>query len=95
MIEAGLDDERVSSDGAGSVVNQLVEYNVDRQVEFLRSDDTIPETETVLGFVYDFQGAYGDARGRCYLVNNDGETDLDALSETVPERFRSHVERLL
>ena len=95
VIEAGLDDERVSSDGTANVVNQLVEYNVDRQVEFLRTDGSVPETETVLGFVYDFQGAYGDARGRCYLVNNDGETDLDTLSDAVPQRFRSHVERLL
>ncbi len=95
VIESGLADDRVSEDRDVSLVNQLVEYNVDRQVEFLRSDESVPDTETVLGFVYDFQSVYGDDRGRCYLVNHDGETATDRLNEAVPERFEPYARRLL
>jgi len=95
VIEAGLADDRVSAERDVSLVNQLVEYNVDRQVEFLRTDESVPDTETVLGFVYDFQGVYGDDRGRCYLVNHGGETAADRLREAVPERFEPYARRLL
>jgi carbonic anhydrase len=95
VVEAGLADDRVSEDRDVSLVDQLVEYNVDRQVAFFRGDDAVPDSVTVLGFVYDFQGIYGDTDGRCYLVNHDGETELEALREVVPQEFRSHVRRLL
>ncbi len=95
VIEAGLADERVSEERDVGLVDQLVEFNVDRQVEFLRSAPEVPETETILGFVYDFQGVYGEVRGRCNLVNYDGETDLRTLREVVPEGFESYARRLL
>lgn len=95
VVEAGLDDDRISEGSMSGLVNQLVEYNVDRQVEFLRAARAVPETVTVLGFVYDFQEVYGDAGGRCYLVNYDGKTELEQLRETVAEGFESHVNRLL
>ena len=95
IVEAGLDDDRTATGGDGGLVNQLVEYNVDRQVEFLREDGDVPDSVTVVGFVYDFQGVYGDARGRCYLVNHGGETAPDALRATVPDRFSDCVGRLL
>ena len=95
VIESGLADDRVSEGREVSLVDQLVEYNVDRQVEFLRSDGSVPETETVLGFVYDFQGVYGEERGRCYLVNHGGETATDRLREAVPGRFEAYARRLL
>ncbi|WP_114575986.1 carbonic anhydrase [Saliphagus sp. LR7] len=95
VVEAGLADDRVGPDREPSLVDQLVEYNVDRQVEFLRESSDVPDAEAIYGFVYDFQGVYGDVRGRTYLVNADGETDTDALADLVPEEFEEHVRRLL
>jgi carbonic anhydrase len=95
IVEAGLDDDRVDPDREVSLVNQLVEYNVDRQVEFLRAADSIPDDVTVAGFVYDFQGVYGDALGRTYLVARDGKRRPEELRVTVPGRLEGHVRRLL
>ncbi|MFO7927227.1 MAG: carbonic anhydrase [Halobacteriota archaeon] len=95
IVEAGLDDDRITDDGTVGLIDQLVEYNVDRQVEFLKRADSVPDTTTVVGFVYDFQGVYDDALGRCYLVNHDGETSLEALRAVVPDRFEDHVRRLV
>jgi carbonic anhydrase len=64
-------------------------------LEGTRASDAVPEEVAVFGFVYDFQGVYGDARGRAYLVNADGETDPARLRERVPGPFEAHVERLL
>jgi carbonic anhydrase len=93
VIEDGLADDRVDADRDVSLVDQLVEYNVDRQVEFLVDSDDVPEDVTVYGFVYDFQGVYGDDRGRAYLVNADGDTE--GLDELVPGEYTDHVKRLL
>ena len=95
VIESGLADDRVSEDCDVGLVNQLVEYNVDRQIEFLRANDAVPDSETVLGFVYDFQSVYGDVPGRCYLVNHDGETAPGRLREMVSTEFYHHIRRLL
>jgi carbonic anhydrase len=95
VVEDGLADDRVDPDGAMSLVNQLVEYNVDRQVAFLGDSPDVPEGTTVYGFVYDFQGIYGGERGRAYLVNVDGETDRDALRAQVADDHTEHVARLL
>lgn len=96
-IEAGLEDDRVTTDpGTGSgLVNQLVEYNVDQQVEFLLASDDVPDDVTVYGFVYDFQGVYGDVPGRAYLVNADGDPAPEQLGEGVPVEFADAVHRLL
>ena len=95
VVEAGLEDDRVDPDAEVGLVDQLVEYNVDRQVEFLLDSEDVPDEETVYGFVYDFQGVYGEKRGRAYLVNADGETDPESLREVVPDEFADHVLRLL
>lgn len=95
VVEAGLADERVDPDRPVSLVDQLVEYNVDTQIEFLRESDDVPDDETVYGFVYDFQRVYGDEPGRAYLVNADGTTDPATLREHVPDPYTDHVERLL
>ncbi|MFB6110851.1 MAG: carbonic anhydrase [Halodesulfurarchaeum sp.] len=79
VIEEGLADERVDPDRSVSLVDQLVEYNVDRQVQFLRESKTVPESVSIYGFVYDFQSVYGEVPGRAVLVNADGETDLEEL----------------
>ncbi len=95
VVEDGLADPRVDETDDASLVDQLVEYNVDRQVAFLRESDDVPDDERIVGFVYDFQGVYGDVRGRAYLVNIDGETDVNALRDQIPEEFVESVERLV
>ncbi|MFW6384119.1 MAG: carbonic anhydrase [Halodesulfurarchaeum sp.] len=95
VVEDGLADERVDPDRDVSLVDQLVEYNVDRQVAFLRESEDVPADVAVYGFVYDFQEVYGDVPGRAYLVNHEGETTPAAIREAVPERFAGHVVRLL
>ncbi|WP_137283948.1 carbonic anhydrase [Halorussus salinisoli] len=96
VVEAGLESEVVDADAADeSVVNQLVEYNVHRQVAFLREADAIPNSTSVYGFVYDFQRVYGDDYGRTYLVNDDGETDPDAIADRLPPAYADFARSLL
>lgn len=77
-----------------NVVNQLVEYNVDQQVEFLRESRDIPEDTNIYGFVYDFQSVYGGENGKLYLINVNGDRDPDKIQQYVPEEFHGHVQRL-
>ncbi|ADB59196.1 carbonic anhydrase [Haloterrigena turkmenica DSM 5511] len=86
LIDTDADEERV--------INQLVEYNVDYQVRSLTEADEIPDDVTVYGFVYDFQGVYGDEPGRTYLVSVDGETDPDALAGLAPEGYEATARSL-
>ena len=95
VVEDGLADPRVDPEAEPTLVDQLVEVNVDRQVAFLRGADEVPTDTAVYGFVYDFQGVYGDDRGRAYLVNADGETDPAALRDLVPDEFSGSVARLV
>ncbi|MFB6086850.1 MAG: carbonic anhydrase [Halodesulfurarchaeum sp.] len=95
VIEAGLADERVDPTRDASLVDQLVEYNVDRQVQFLIERGEVPESVSVFGFVYDFQGVYGSIPGRTYLINVDGQTDPATLRERVPDEAEGQVRRLL
>ncbi|SFC66129.1 carbonic anhydrase [Halobiforma haloterrestris] len=96
IVEDGLESDAIDTDADdGTVINRLVEYNVDRQVRFLRASDDVPDEVDVYGFVYDFQGVYGDAYGRAYLTNVNGETDPDALAGLVPDEYADAVERLL
>jgi carbonic anhydrase len=95
VIEDGLADDRIREDREASLVDQLVEYNVDRQVAFLRDSPDVPDDVQAFGFVYDFHGVYGDTPGQTYLVNADGETDAETLCEQVPAEFAASVERLL
>ena len=95
-VEAALDGGAVDTDATDrEVVNRLVEYNVDAQIDFLRGSEVVAEETDLYGFVYDFQGAYGDVDGRTVLVNVDGETDPDALREEVPTGDEEFVGRLL
>jgi len=66
-------------------VNHLVEYNVDRQVEFLHDSDDVPDDVTVVGAVYDFQDVYGGRRGEVHVINVDGETSVETLRADHPE----------
>lgn len=84
VVEDALASGAVDPDASDDmVVNQLVEQNVDRQVEFLLERDEIPDSVDVYGMVYDFQDVYGP-RGRTVLINTNGETDPDALEEIAP-----------
>ncbi|WP_245242744.1 carbonic anhydrase [Natronococcus sp. JC468] len=96
VVEEALERGAVDADAdEETVVNQLVEYNVDRQVQFLRDAADVPDDISIYGFVYDFQRIYGDADGRAYLVNVDGETDPAAIRECVPDGYETAAVSLL
>lgn len=78
---------------AAAAINRLVEYNVDRQIEFLRDSEEIPSTVDIVGVVYDFQGVYGGQRGEVHVVNVDGERDVTRLRDAHPE-VGNRIERL-
>ncbi|MFC6835701.1 carbonic anhydrase [Halomarina ordinaria] len=91
-LEAGV--EALPDDlSRTEAVNHLVEYNVDRQVEFLRESDDVPDDVTVVGVVYDFQDVYAERRGEVHVVNVDGETDVGTLRDEHPE-VDERVDRL-
>jgi carbonic anhydrase len=78
--------ERLPDDVTGdAAINHLVEYNVDRQVQFLLDSDEVPDDTDVVGVVYDFQDVYGGRRGEVQVVNVDGERDPETLRETYPD----------
>jgi carbonic anhydrase len=91
-LEPGVEALPDDVDRAGAV-NRLVEYNVDRQVEFLLDSEDVPDRVDVVGAVYDFQDVYGGRRGEVHVINADGETDVDGLREAHPE-IDSRIERL-
>ncbi|APW96849.1 carbonic anhydrase [Halobiforma lacisalsi AJ5] len=96
VVEEGLESDPIDRDADKAlVINQLVEYNVGYQARLLRAADDVPDRVDVYGFVYDFQGIYGDRPGRTYLVTVDGETDPDTLRELVPAGYASTVKSLL
>lgn len=66
-------------------IDHLVEYNVDRQVEFLLESDDVPDSVTVIGAVYDFQDVYSGERGRVHVINVNGERDTEALRAAHPD----------
>jgi carbonic anhydrase len=77
-LEAGVESLPEDVDRTGAI-NRLVEYNVDRQVEFLVESDDVPEEVDVVGVVYDFQDVYSGQRGAIHVINVDGETSAEAL----------------
>lgn len=91
-LEPGVEALPEDADRA-EAINRLVEYNVDRQVEFLAESDEVPESVEVVGAVYDFQDVYGGRRGEVHVINVDGERDAERLREDHPE-FASRVRRL-
>jgi carbonic anhydrase len=66
-------------------INRLVEYNVDRQIEFLRESADVPEAVRAVGTVYDFQDVYGGKRGEIHVVNVGGERNVETLRAEHPE----------
>jgi len=84
-----LDEELPKQD----CVNRLVEYNVDKQIDFLMESDEFPDGVTIMGVVYDFQDVYSGRRGQVHVVNLDGEKDPRVLKNENPE-ISHRVERL-
>lgn len=74
-------------------INHLVEYNVDRQVDFLLDSDDVPDTVDVIGVVYDFQDVYSERRGEVHVINVNGSTDVEVLRRDHPE-IESRIDRL-
>ncbi|WP_265109673.1 carbonic anhydrase [Halosolutus halophilus] len=95
IVEEALESDAIDPDDDDeTVINRLVEYNVDRQTQFLRESDDVPRDVDVYGFVYDFQGVYGDDHGRAYLVNLNGEADPDRIADRLPGEYEPAVRRL-
>lgn len=96
IVKEGLDTDSIDTDVSEQrLINQLVEYNVHQQIEFLVKSDEVSNDRDLYGFVYDFQGAYVERRGRTYLVNINGETDQKTLAQEVPDKYEPFVESLL
>lgn len=74
-------------------INHLVEYNVDRQVEFLLDSPEVADKVDVAGVVYDFQDVYGGERGEVHVINVNGERDVETLRESHPT-FAERIDRL-
>lgn len=66
-------------------INRLVEYNVDKQIEFLLDSAIVSDEMNVLGVVYDFQDVYSDERGTLHVVNVNGVRDPEQVAEDWPE----------
>ena len=91
-LEAGVESLPPDLDRTAAV-NRLVEYNVDRQVEFLVGSDDVPPEVDVIGVVYDFQDVYSGRRGEVHVINVGGETVVEKLREDHPE-IEHRIERL-
>jgi len=91
-LEAGVDALPDDIDRQAAI-NRLVEYNVDQQVQFLRESNDVPDAVTVVGVVYDFQDVYSGTRGEIHVINVDGETAVETLTQEYPE-IEARIERL-
>lgn len=91
-LEAGVEALPDDVDRAGAI-NRLVEYNVDRQVEFLLDSDDIPNDVDAIGVVYDFQDVYSGNRGEVHVINVNGESSVETLQDDHPD-IEARVERL-
>jgi carbonic anhydrase len=95
VVESGIDSGLAdAADDEAAAVDRLVEYNVDRQIEFLRESNDVPAGVALYGFVYDLHGSYGGPAGRLYLTNAGGNRSVDRLQDRVGESVRDHVARL-
>jgi len=65
--------------GRAGAINRLVEYNVDRQIQFLQESGDVPDDVDCIGVVYDFQDVYSRNRGEVHVINVNGETDVETL----------------
>lgn len=91
-LESGVDKLSDSLD-EDEAVNHLVEYNVDRQVEFLKKSEVVDENVDVVGVVYDFQDVYSGSRGEIHIVNINGENSESTLKDKNPD-VQDRIERI-
>jgi len=83
-LEEGVEKLPEELDDSESI-DCLVEYNVDRQVEFLRESEEVSEDVDIVGVVYDFQDVYSGDRGELHVINVNGEKTVSGLKEEHPE----------
>ncbi|WP_160135820.1 carbonic anhydrase [Halococcus salsus] len=96
IVKEGLDSDLIDTTSSDTdIINQLVEYNVNQQVEFLVESDEVSAERDLYGFVYDFQEVYGDVPGKTYLVNVNGETNQDKIRAQLPSQYEDAVKSLL
>ena len=76
-----------------TVLYRLVEYNVRRQVMFLRQ--SFPPSVTVAGYVHDQDGVYKSFPDKRYLVALDGATDPTTVRDRLPEDTSVQVASVL
>ena len=96
LLESGIREgvEKLPEDVEGDeAVNYLVEYNVDKQVEFLRDSDDIPDDADVYGVVYDFKDVYSGSRGELHVINVNGENSVSELRDQNLE-IQDRIERV-
>lgn len=72
---------------------RLVEYNVIRQVAFLRK--TLPDSITTIGYVHDQDGVYNVFPGKRYVVTLDGETAFTEIQTRLPDDASAQVASVL
>lgn len=89
-LEEGVLDDSMS---ARAVRAHLVEYNVVRQVTFLRT--VLPDSVTAAGYVYDQDGVYSIFPEEYYAVTLDGETEPTAVTARLPDGASTRVASLL
>ena len=95
IVESGLEHPSIDAGApAGEIHDPLVEHNVHEQVGFALDSNEAAGAD-VYGFVYDLHGSYGDRDGAVYLVNVNGERDVDAIREIVDDEHADHVGSLL
>lgn len=76
-----------------AAINHLVEYNVDRQIEFLAESEDVPDDVRLVGVVYDFQDVYSGQRGELHVINVGGERDPETLRAEHPA-IEARIDRL-
>ncbi len=79
--------------GKNESINRLVEYNVDREVEFLLESEEVPSHVDVIGVIYDFQDIYTEERGRVQVININGERNTSQLKSKYTE-ISDRIQRL-
>ncbi|TQQ78909.1 carbonic anhydrase [Halonotius roseus] len=93
VVADAVDGDGIDTTGPRQrVQHRLVEYNVVRNVAFLR--DRLPST-TVAGVVVDQAGVYDSFPGKEYLVALEDATEPAALRARLPEGCQLSVGRLL
>jgi len=89
-FETGVLDESMSLRRAHA---RFVEFNVVRQIAFLRA--ALPDSTTTAGYVYDEDGFYRSFPGSHYLVSLDGETEPAAIQTRLPDGPPPRVSSIL